>query len=134
MTSLVRDIRAAVRADVGVAIIPSVARPTGGAWYEGSDLPALAQAGGIIEASFYEPGAQRVRADIFDTRRRLGGAGGLRGILRPGFPDLQSRAEVVAAAAALRDAGVSGVAFYNYGHLRQSNLTWIADAAGLFGG
>jgi hypothetical protein len=134
VTSLVRDIRAAVRPDVTVAIIPSVARPTGGAWYEGTDLQALAQAAEFIEASFYEPTAARVRADLFDTRRRLRDAGRLRGILRPGFPDLPSRAEFVEAAAALRDAGVSGIAFYNYGHLRQTRLAWIADAAGLFRG
>jgi hypothetical protein len=134
VTSLVREIRAAVRADANVAVIPSVARPTSGAWYEGTDLRALAQATGIIEASFYEPNAVRVRADVNDTRRRLSGAGTLRGILRPGFPDLQSRDEFVAAARALRDAGVSGIAFYNYGHLRRSNLAWIADAVGSFGG
>jgi len=67
-------------------------------------------------------------------QRRLQGAGALRGILRPGFPDLQSRDEFVAAATALGDAGASGVAFYNYGHLRQSHLAWIADAAGRLGG
>lgn len=133
VTSLVREIRAAVRADANVAVIPSVARPTAGAWYEGSDLHALAQATGIIEASCYEPSTQRVAADMFDTQRRLRGAGRLRGILRPGFPDLQSRGEFVAAATALRDAGVSGIAFYNYGHVRQSNLAWIADAVGVFG-
>ena len=55
VTSLVAEIRAAVRKDAAVAVIPSVARPTGGAWYEGSDLAALAEAAGIIEACFYEP-------------------------------------------------------------------------------
>ena len=73
VTSLVREIRSAVRADATVAIIPSVARPTGGAWYEGSNLRALAEATGIIEACFYEPGAERVRADVHDVRRRLQG-------------------------------------------------------------
>lgn len=133
VTSLVGQIRASVRADVNVAVIPSVARPTAGAWYEGSDLRALAAAAGIVEACFYEPTAERVRADIFDTQRRLRGAGTLRGILRPGFPDLGSRDEVVAAAQALREAGVSGIAFYNYGHLRRHNLDWIADALARFG-
>ena len=133
VTSLVREIRAAVRADANVAVIPSVARPTGGAWYEGSDLRALASAAGIVEACFYEPSADRVRADVHDTKRRLNGSGTLRGILRPGFPDLQSRSEVIAAARALHDAGISEVAFYNYGHLRRSNLGWIADALAVFG-
>jgi hypothetical protein len=133
VTSLVREIRAAVRADATVAIIPSVARPTGAAWYEGSDLRPLAEAAGIIEACFYESAAARVRADVFDTQRRLRGAGLLRGILRPAFPDLQSRGELVAAATALRDAGISDIAFYNYGHLRRDNLAWIADALAVFG-
>jgi len=52
-----------------------VARPTGGAWYEGSDLGALASIAGIIEACFYEPSAMRVKADLFDIRRRLKGRG-----------------------------------------------------------
>ncbi len=132
VTSLVREIRANVRTDAAVAVIPSVVRPTAGAWYEGSDLRALADAAGIVEACFYEPTAERVRADVYDTRRRLNGAGTLRGILRPGFPDFESRNELVAAAQALREAGVSGIAFYNYGLLRLSNLSWIADALAAF--
>ena len=134
VTSLVREIRGAVRADATVAVIPSVARPTAGAWYEGSDVHALANAAGIVEASFYEPSAGRVHRDIVDTQRRLRGAGALRGILRPGYPDLQSRGELVAAATALRNGGVSGIAFYNDGHVRQSHLAWIADAVGVIGG
>jgi hypothetical protein len=132
VTSLVGEIRAAVRRDATVAVIPSVARPTGGAWYEGSDLAALGRAAGIVEACFYEPSVPRVRADIRDTQRRLNGAGRLRGVLRPGFPDLQSPGEVVAAATACRDAGVSDVAFYNFGHLRRQHLRWIADALAVF--
>ena len=97
VTSLVRDIRGAVRKEVDVAVIPSVARPTGGAWYEGSDLAALADATGIIEACFYEPGAARVKADLFDIRRRLRGKGHLRGIVRPTFPDLETKGDFLAA-------------------------------------
>lgn len=133
VTSLVSEIRAAVRHDADVAIIPSVARPTAGAWYEGTDLAALARTAGFVEACFYEPSAQRIRADIFDVKRRIAGEGKLRGILRPAWPDLQSKAELVAAATALRDAGIADVAFYNYGHLRRGNLAWIADALAVFG-
>jgi hypothetical protein len=133
VTSLVKEIRAAVRKDAAIAVIPSVARPTGGAWYEGSDFRAFADAGVLIEACFYEPSAARIRADLFDVLRRIGDAAKLRGILRPSFPDLQSKDEVVAAAEALRHAGAVGIAFYNYGHLRAQNLTWIADALAIFG-
>jgi hypothetical protein len=128
VTSLIGEIRAAVRNDAAVAVIPSVARPTGGAWYEGTDLGALARSPGIIDACFYEPSVARIRADIIDVKRRMGGAGHLRGILRPAWPDLQSKDDVVGAVAALRDAGIVDIAFYNYGHLRRSSLAWVAEA------
>jgi hypothetical protein len=133
VTSLVAEIRDAARKDAKVAIIPSVARPTGGAWYEGSDLAALAEAAGIIEACFYEPSSARIKVDLFDIKRRLRGKGELRGIVRPAWPDLGSKAELVAAASALGAGGVSGLAFYNWGHVRQANVGWIADALNAFG-
>lgn len=128
VTSLVEEIRNAVRNSATVAVIPSVARPTGGAWYEGSDLVALAKAAGIIEACFYEPGANRVKADVFDVNRRLRGSGKLRGIMRPAYPDLASKPEFLAAVEGLIQAGVTDMAFYNWGHLRKANVGWIADA------
>jgi len=128
VSSLVAEIRTAVRDDATVSVIPSVARPTGGAWYEGSDLAGLARAAGTIEACFYEPSVSRIEGDLWDIRRRLNGAGRLRGILRPGHPDLATRADVIAAVAALDAGGVEDIAFYNYGHLRQASLDWMGDA------
>ena len=127
VTSLVQEIRQAVRKDASVAVIPSVARPTAGAFYEGSDLAALAEAAGLIEACFYEAGAARVKADLFDVKRRLRGKGRLRGIVRPSFPDLDTKSEFLAAMRALGAGGVSEVAFYNWGHIRDANLNWIAE-------
>jgi hypothetical protein len=127
VTSLVQEIRQAVRKDASVGVIPSVARPTGGAFYEGSDLAALAEAAGLIEACFYEAGAARVKADLFDVKRRLRGKGRLRGIVRPSFPDLDTKSEFLAAMRALGEGGVSEVAFYNWGHIRDANLNWIAE-------
>ena len=128
VTSLVAEIRSEVRKDAAVAVIPSVARPTGGAWYEGSDLAALAKVSDFIEACFYEPSPARVRADLFDVKRRLGGSEKLRGILRPAWPDLQSKGDFLAAVEALVGGGIQGLAFYNWGHLRATNVGWIADA------
>jgi hypothetical protein len=127
VTSLVREIRDAVRKDATVAVIPSVARPTGGAWYEGSDLMGLAQAAGIVEACFYEHGSERIKADLFDVKRRLRGKGRLRGILRPAYPDLESKGEFLAAIRALSAGGVSEIAFYNWGHVRDANLEWVKE-------
>lgn len=128
VTSLVAEIRNRIRKDATVAVIPSVARPTSGAWYEGSDLSALAEVADFIEACFYEPSAARVKADLFDIKRRLGGSEKLRGILRPAWPDLQSKSEFLEAVESLVAGGVKGLAFYNWGHLRRANLAWIADA------
>ena len=127
VTSLVSEIRAAVRKDANVAVIPSVDRPTAGAWYEGSDLAALAAAAGLIEACFYEPGAERIKADLFDVKRRLRHTGRLRGILRPAYPDLEDRAALVAAMRALAEGGVREVAFYNWGHVRSRNFEAISE-------
>ena len=127
VTSLVSEIRTSVRKDATVAVIPSVARPTAGAWYEGSDLQALAKAAGIIETCFYEPGAARVKADLFDVKRRLGVNAKLRGILRPAYPDLTSRGEFLSAMSVLAEAGITEVAFYNWGHVREANLDWIEE-------
>jgi len=128
VTSLITEIRAEVRSDASVAVIPSVARPTAGAWYEGSDLQAIGRAAGIIEACFYEPSPMRVKSDLFDIRRRVSPDVKIRGILRPSFPDHASKGDFVAAIDALRQAGVHELAFYNYGHLRRTNLQWIAAA------
>ena len=134
VTSLVAEIRAAVRDDATVAVIPSVARPSGGSWFEGSDLPALGRAAGILEVPFYEPDLERLRADIWDVKRRVGNAGQLRGILRPGFPDLRNAQQVEAAVQIAADAGIEDLAFYNYGHLRAASLTWMAGALAAQGG
>jgi hypothetical protein len=75
-----------------------------------------------------------VKADLFDIQRRLRGRGQLRGILRPAWPDLASKGDLLAAASALGAGGVSGLAFYNWGHLRQANLSWIPEALREFGG
>ncbi len=128
VTTLVGDIRAAVRDDVAVGVIPSVARPTGGAWYEGTDLNALGRFADRIDVCFYEPSVARVKSDYLDVARRLEGNSTIGGILRPSYPDHQSGDAVAGAVRALTAAGVEDIAFYNYGHLRQASLDWIAQA------
>ena len=128
VTSLAKEIRQSVRNDIEVAIIPSVARPTGGAWYEGTDLKAIAETTGVIEACFYEPSTDRIKADLADIKRRTNDTGKIKGILRPAFPDLTSEAAVVDAVAVLWEGGVKDIGFYNYGHIRSQSLNWIKRA------
>lgn len=128
VTSLAKEICEGVRKDVEVAVIPSVARPTGGAWYEGSDLKALAETTGVIEACFYEPTVDRIKADLLDIKVRTENIGKIKGILRPAFPDLVSEEAVVGAVNALWSGGVRDIGFYNYGHIRSQSLQWIGKA------
>ena len=72
-----------------VAVIPSVARPTAAPGMREAISQRCADAAGIIEACFYEPGASRVKADSSIIKRRLSGTGRLRGILRPAYPDFR---------------------------------------------
>jgi hypothetical protein len=128
VTSLAKEICQNVRKEIEVSIIPSVARPTGGAWYEGSDLKALAETTGVIEACFYEPSTDRIKADLADIKRRTNSIGKIKGILRPAFPDLTSEAAVVDAVSVLWEGGVKDIGFYNYGHIRSQSLNWIKKA------
>ncbi len=125
-----RDKRHEVRDDAQVSVIPSVARPTGGAWYEGSDIKRLAEIADFVEVCFYEPGPDRIASDLHDVSRRRGGLEKIRGILRPGVPDLANRNEVVSAVETLVSGGVNDLAFYNYGHLRKPSLDWVGEALG----
>ena len=128
VTSLAKEICQNVRKEIEVSIIPSVARPTGGAWYEGSDLKALAETTGVIEACFYEPSTDRIKADLADIKRRTNSIGKIKGILRPAFPDLTSEAAVVDAVSVLWEGGVKDIGFYNYGHIRSQSQNWIKRA------
>ena len=59
---------------------------------------------------------------------RAGDDAPLHFILRPSFPDLANGAETVAAALRLKEVGMAGLAFYNYGHLRLASLAHIQGA------
>lgn len=124
VTSLVAEIRAALPKTTQLRVIPSVSRPTAGAWREGSDLKALALAGDGLEICAYEPDAEAVGLDVFDVRRRIGVAP-LSAVIRTGFPDLGSGGQAVEAARHLTAAGVDALNFYNYGHMDRPSLNRI---------
>ena len=133
VADLVAEIRAAVPAATEVRVIPSVQRPSARGWVEGSDLAMLAAACDRLEVCAYEPSAAAVAADLFDVRRRVGPAPVLNAIMRPSHPDLAGGSETVAAARALKAAGVQGLAFYNYGHWRLPALDRIREAFAFWG-
>ncbi len=127
VTGLVARIRAEIRADAELFVIPSVQRPTAMSWIEGSSLPDLARAADGLELCLYEPGWQAAVADLEEVRRRVGDRP-LRCILRPGPPDAAEEGNFAHKVAEIATAGVGGMAFYNFGHLRRSHLGWIGRA------
>ena len=128
VTSLVKDIKQELRDDCTLAVIPTVQRPTSSTWLEGSDLAALSQVADVLEIPCYEPSPERIASDIWDVFRRLENGSELRVILRPGPPDMHSAEQVVASVSALKEHGISDIAFYNYGMLRSMNLKWLQQA------
>jgi len=132
VTDLVRAIREALPPATSLVVIPTVQRPTAACWLEGSDLAGLARAADALEIPAYMPDAAGVARDLWDVRRRAGDTARLRAILRPDHPDLAGGAETAAAAEALADSGVEGLAFYNWGHVRRPALGRMAAAVAAF--
>lgn len=128
VTNLVKAIRSELRPDLTLAVIPTVQRPSCSAWLEGTDYAGLAKTADVLDVPFYENNPERIAADAWDIQQRAGRGSKLRGILRPGPPDMSSQEQLTASIAALRGLGIADIAFYNYGLLRQHNLDWIANA------
>ena len=131
VTSLVAEIKDAIPNGIALRVIPSVRRPTAQCFWEGSDLAALAQTCDGLEICAYEPSANAVALDLADVRMRIGDAT-LYAVMRPSYPDLAAGSETAAAARHLKDAGIGGLAFYNYGHMDRPSLQRIKDAIGVF--
>ncbi|TPW30073.1 hypothetical protein FJU08_12150 [Martelella alba] len=128
VTSLVGEIREAVRKDASIHIIPSVNQPVGLCYLEGSDLAALSKVADGLEVCFYTPPAETALTELSEIRARTGDDVSIRAVLRPGVPDYASEGGFAATVAALENAGVSGFGFYNYGHVRASGLEWVGRA------
>jgi hypothetical protein len=128
VTRLVEAIRREVRQPVSVVVIPSVQRPSALGWSEGTDLAALAKHCEGLEIPFYEVDPGRVLADVLDCRRRAGPHAAISAILRPGYPDMTTEAQLQASISALAGQGVRRFSFYNFGMLRPHNLGWIRSA------
>ncbi len=129
---LVAEVRAALPKETTLAVIPTVQRPPAAAWSEGSDFGLLAEAADALEVPVYEPSAAAVALDARDVRRRAGEDARINYILRPAYPDLANGAETAAAARALRASGLSGIAFYNYGHVALGALDRVREALAVF--
>jgi hypothetical protein len=128
VADLVAAIKAVLPADTRLAVIPTVQRPSAFCWLEGSDLAMLAGVADALEVPAYQASAEEAFLDAWHVRARAGDDAALHFILRPSFPDLARGAETAAAARRLKEVGLAGLAFYNYGHIRLASLAHIQKA------
>ena len=128
VADLVAEVREALPKETRLAVIPTVQRPTAAAWSEGTDLRLLAEVADTLEVPAYEASAAAVALDASDVRRRAGADARISYILRPAHPDLANGAEIAEAVRALRASGLTGIAFYNYGHIALSALDRVKEA------
>jgi hypothetical protein len=128
VADLVADVKAVLPAPTQLAVIPTVQRPPAACWLEGSDLARLAGVADALEMPAYQPSAAEAHLNAWHARRQAGPDAPLNFILRPAHPDLADGAETAAAALRLKEVGMAGIAFYNYGHLRLKSLDRIAEA------
>jgi len=133
VTSLVREARAALPAAMRLSVIPSVDQPLALAWLEGSDLSDLAEPADIIEILGYRASPGEVAADAWWARQRIGARARLHVTLRPAYPDTPDEANLLAKARAVQEAGIDGISFYNYGHIRLGHLAWVRRAVRALG-
>jgi hypothetical protein len=128
VADLVAAVRTEMQADTRLAVIPTVQRPSAQCWFEGSDFAMLADAADALEIPAYQASAEEAFVDAWHVRTRAGDDAPLHFILRPSFPDLAAGRETAAAARRLKQVGLAGIAFYNYGHIRLASLAHIQEA------
>jgi hypothetical protein len=124
VTSLVAEIRAAVRANVQVKVISTTQPSHRTAYVEGGDLGALERACDGLEAPLYQASTALIEKEALWVGSKVR-RGRLSAILRPGFPDMGEEAQLRAAFRKLKKIGIGDVSFYNYGMLKRRNLEWI---------
>lgn len=128
VTRLVQDIRSAMRKDVALRVIPSVQADPALSWLEGSDFTALSAACDGLEVCLYhrDPAANLSTAQ--SIMERTGGPARFGAVLRPAGTDHASGGAFRDMVTAIAELGPARIGFYNYGHVRRSNMLWIKTA------
>jgi hypothetical protein len=127
VADLVIDVKAALPAGTALVVIPAV--PYGAAArLAGNDIGMLAAAADALEVPAYEASADDLDLLGRDLRRRAGDDVALRFILRPGHSDLGDGVEIRRAVLELQQIGITGIAFYDYNHIRQGGLGAVKAA------
>ena len=126
VTSLVEEI-CAQNPRVEIKIITTTQKSHTASILEGHDLAALHNAANALELPLYQPSSQAVKAETDYIIRKLGRIDHSSVILRPGWPDMQSREQLVETLAVVQALGIRDIGFYNYDMLLPANLRWLAQ-------
>jgi hypothetical protein len=122
VADLVTAVKSALPAGTALAVIPTARHPGAACWLEGSDLGMLARAADALEILADQPDAADLHVDAWDVRRRAGDDAALHFMLRPSHPDHAEGPDLVEAALELKQVGMAGIAFYDYGQIRPASL------------
>jgi hypothetical protein len=125
VADLVTDVKAALPAGTTLTVIPTVQRPSADCWLEGSDPAMLAAAADALEIPACQVSAEDLYIDAWDVRRRAGADAALHFILGPHDPERADGADTVDAALRLKEIGMAGIAFCDYGRIRPPSLGHI---------
>ncbi|RZJ42617.1 MAG: hypothetical protein EON87_14215 [Brevundimonas sp.] len=130
VTALCRDVRAAVRREVGVRVISTCQRPHATTYLEGGDLAGMNGVTDGLELPIYQPSTRDAVEDLHYVIRTVGDVDRLSVILRPGLPDMSSEQQVSQTITAMLTAGVRDLSFYNYGLLPAQQIGWLEKTVG----
>lgn len=128
VTSLAEEIRAGIRPEVKIRIITTTQASHATCALEGHDLAALHRVTDGLETPLYQSSAAAAKTEGKYIIRQVGGAERLAAILRPGWPDMQSREQVVDTVTSVRALGIQDIGFYHYDMLLPVNLRWLKHA------
>ncbi|NHO32158.1 hypothetical protein [Acetobacter fallax] len=128
VTGLVAEIRAAMREDASLRVIPSVQADPALSWLEGSDFAAFSGVCDGLEVCLYDRDPAANISTALSVMEMAGGAEQFGGVLRPAGIDYASEGAFCGMVAALAELRPERIGFYNYGHLRRRNLEWIGAA------
>lgn len=126
--TLVRDLRAALRPEVGLTALTGSRFPASQAWQEGSDVARLAAGADVIRLQGGAPDGSAMVGDITRAREKASGRAEISVRLTPGPPHaavFEQFAEMVMIA---RDLGLESVVFSSLGELAHAHLKWISKA------
>jgi hypothetical protein len=104
--------------------------PHSRSWLFGVDLKQISGiCSGAVVCS-YDSDTKQAAEDMRESRRDFAGEAELLAGMRAFYPEYSGSVSFAEKVRVLKEAGVTGCLFYNYGLIPEAHLKWIKDAAG----